>query len=91
MGIEGDYEAIETKPENLADMLKNLADKEYRGVNLTVPLKEEVLPLLCKTSPIATMMGAVNTVTFTEKGYVGHNSPNGDIRIILLDSAGSTV
>jgi shikimate dehydrogenase len=72
--IEGSYEAIDTPPEALEERLKELSDKGYSGVNLTVPLKETVIPLLSSSSQTAQMIGAVNTLTFTPQGYHGDNT-----------------
>src|ERR1700730_1763105 len=38
------------------------------GLNLTVPLKEVILPLLDAVTPEAEQIGAVNTVVFTGDG-----------------------
>ncbi|MFX5049734.1 hypothetical protein ABTC29_18360, partial [Acinetobacter baumannii] len=45
LGLEGSYEALETPLEVLKDHLEEVR-REYRGVNLTIPLKEAALPLL---------------------------------------------
>lgn len=73
-GINGSYEAIETPAEALAETLKKLADAGYRGVNLTVPLKEAVMPLLDEIDPIAQQIGAVNTVVFAKGKMTGYNT-----------------
>jgi shikimate dehydrogenase len=72
--LAGSYEAIETKPEDLAIRLKTLQDAGYAGVNLTVPLKETVLPLLDEITPLAAQMGAVNTVVFKDGKTIGYNT-----------------
>jgi shikimate dehydrogenase len=57
------------------------------GLNLTVPLKEAVLPLLDGLGPEAARIGAVNTVTFTADGRaLGDNT---DGRGFLRAVAGS--
>ncbi|MFX6209417.1 hypothetical protein ABTF46_19040, partial [Acinetobacter baumannii] len=52
LGLEGSYEALETPLEVLKDRLEEVR-REYRGVNLTIPLKEAALPLLDWVSPEA--------------------------------------
>ena len=37
---------------------------EWSGLSLTMPLKQVVLPLLARVSPLARVVGAVNTVTW---------------------------
>ena len=67
-GIDGDYQAIEVKPEALADQLKVMQQQGYRGCNLTIPHKEAVLPLMDELSEEAKAIGAVNTVFMREDG-----------------------
>lgn len=73
-GISGKYEAIDTPPELLAERLSQLNEKGYQGVNLTVPLKQQVLPLLDTISPLAERIGAVNTLTFKDGQLHGENT-----------------
>ena len=44
-----------------------------RGMNVTVPYKEAVIPCLALVDPLAERIGAVNTLRWTEEGYVGYN------------------
>jgi shikimate dehydrogenase len=44
------------------------------GLNLTVPLKEAVIPLLDEVTPEARRIGAVNTVVFAGHRLVGDNT-----------------
>ena len=45
------------------------------GLNVTIPYKEQVLPLLNKLSKNATRIGAVNTIAFSKKGKLkGYNT-----------------
>ncbi len=46
----------------------------FDGLNVTHPLKQAVVPLLDDLAPSARTVGAVNTVLFTERGAVGHNT-----------------
>ncbi len=73
LGLEGSYEALETPLEVLKDRLEEVR-REYRGVNLTIPLKEAALPLLDWVSPEAQAIGAVNTVLSVEGRLLGFNT-----------------
>lgn len=42
--------------------------KRLRGLNVTIPYKEAIIPLLSSTSKTAKKIGAVNTVTVSKKG-----------------------
>jgi shikimate dehydrogenase len=46
----------------------------FRGLNLTIPLKQEALKLVDILTPEARKIGAVNTVTFGKNGMEGHNT-----------------
>jgi shikimate dehydrogenase len=46
-----------------------------KGLNVTIPYKEEVIPLLDKLSKNAEIIGAVNTITVSKKGKTkGYNT-----------------
>lgn len=46
----------------------------FRGLNITYPYKERVVPLLSVPDPQVAAIGAVNTVLFKASGPVGHNT-----------------
>ena len=58
------------------DELRNiLADKQIRGLNVTIPYKRAVMDFLDEIDPQATEVGAVNTVKVHPDGHLsGHNS-----------------
>lgn len=59
--------------DELPYILKNT--KGIKGLNVTIPYKEEVLPLLDKLSKNAKIIGAVNTITVSKKGKLkGYNT-----------------
>ena len=58
----------------LAQLLSNLEDAGYCGINVTVPYKREILTHLDALSDDARAVGAVNTVLFTKDGRIGHNT-----------------
>ena len=53
---------------NLRAALADARRLAMGGLNLTLPLKEAVLPLLDELTPAAARIGAVNTVVFAEGG-----------------------
>lgn len=73
LGLAGSYEALETPQEALGARLEEVR-WGYRGVNLTLPLKEAALPLLDWISPEARAIGAVNTVLSVEGRLFGFNT-----------------
>ncbi|RIH79172.1 Shikimate dehydrogenase (NADP(+)) [Calidithermus terrae] len=73
LGLAGSYAALETPPEALAERMDEVR-RAYRGVNVTVPHKEAVMPYLDRLSPEAEAIGAVNTVVNREGRLEGHNT-----------------
>ncbi len=62
LGLDGRYDALPTPPERLAETVAGLRAAGYRGVNVTIPHKQAVMPLLDELSEAARAIGAVNTV-----------------------------
>ena len=71
LGLSGGSEALRTSPAVLAERLRELAARGLRGVNLTSPLKQVVLPLLQRVSEPARRSRSVNTVGFAPDGWWG--------------------
>ena len=68
------YQKIEVLPDLLPEALPRLADLGYRGLNLTIPHKVDVLPLIDAVDPQAKIMGAVNTLSWENNGWKGYNT-----------------
>jgi shikimate dehydrogenase len=68
------YDKIEVQASELADALPRLAQLGYRGINLTIPHKVEVLPLIDWIDDEAEAMGAVNTLAWDGTGWKGYNT-----------------
>lgn len=49
-------------------------DRGFRGLNITYPYKERVVPLVSSADARIAALGAVNTVLFTPEGPQGHNT-----------------
>ncbi|WP_207432984.1 shikimate dehydrogenase family protein [Sabulibacter ruber] len=50
------------------------AHPNLRGLNVTIPYKEAVIPFLDELEPAAARIGAVNVVKFENGRLIGHNS-----------------
>ncbi len=68
------YGAFELEPRELPEAVKCFREKGFRGINLTVPHKVEVLPLLDAIDPVAEKMGAVNTLFWEGGRLTGFNT-----------------
>ncbi len=74
LGLDGDYGRFPVVPENLGAAIKALPTLGLRGVNVTVPHKQAVIPFLDRLDPLAAKIGAVNTVVVEEGALVGYNT-----------------
>ncbi len=67
-GIDGSYERLPVKPDELAAALRALPERGFAGVNLTVPHKEAAMSVVDEVSPEGQRIGAVNTIFATADG-----------------------
>ena len=58
----------------LKEAVKGAYALNILGMNVTVPYKQEVIPCLQETDPLAKAIGAVNTLVRPEGGYKGFNT-----------------
>ena len=70
LGISGRYEAINTPTKNFKKTIKKLCKEGYKGVNLTLPLKEEALKYLNKKDRIVDFVGATNVLIFSKQNII---------------------
>lgn len=68
--INGTYEAIPVKPKDLNSFVKSLKTNGYQGVNVTIPHKETIMEFCDTLSDVAIRVGAVNTLTVSDKGLI---------------------
>ena len=61
-GIDAVYTHFPSPPERLAEAIAGVRALGVAGVNLTLPHKIAVLPLLDEVTPLARALGAVNTI-----------------------------
>lgn len=73
-GLAGSYERIDVAPEALPAFVARIRAGEFKGGNVTVPLKEAVLPLLDHASDTARAMGAANTLWLEDGRLHGDNT-----------------
>ena len=88
-GLPGRYVLLPVKPERLADALKGLVALGFRGVNVTTPHKQAVMPLLDHVDPMATRIGAVNTIVVEPDGTLRgfNNDGNGFLQSLRDEKA----
>lgn len=71
-GIDASYELMQIHPDDLADGIGTLIN--FKGFNVTIPHKTQIIPFLDKLSDRAELFGSVNTV-FNDNGTkIGYNT-----------------
>ncbi len=75
LGLDWIYLALPTPATHLETVLQALAAVECRGLNVTIPHKQAVAHLCAELSPLASRLGAVNTLLRRpEGGWLGTNT-----------------
>ena len=73
-GLPGAYVPLRVTPADLPLALALLPRMGFVGCNVTIPHKEAVLELATTVTPTARRIGAANTLTFAEGGFVADNT-----------------
>ncbi|HEY5331346.1 MAG TPA: shikimate dehydrogenase [Acidobacteriaceae bacterium] len=67
------YLALQTS--KVEDLFKLVREIPIQGVSITMPLKQDVIPLLERTDPLSAKIGAVNTIFRAQDGkFYGFNT-----------------
>jgi shikimate dehydrogenase len=75
LGLDWVYVPLPVRPEHLPTAVSALPALGFRGVNVTVPHKQAVLPLLDELDSGARALGAVNTIVVEGNGRLtGYNT-----------------
>ena len=73
-GLDYNYTALPVAPEKLAEAVTGLKALNYRGWNVTIPHKTNIMPLLDGIDEDARIIGAVNTVVNDAGRLKGFNT-----------------
>jgi shikimate dehydrogenase len=79
------YYRFEVAPADLPQALAKLHSKKFRGLNLTVPHKVLAVDHLAGIEPAARDVGAVNTLKWSPKGWLGHNTDGYGLAMALRE------
>lgn len=74
IGYDAVYVPFHVLPDALPTAVEAIRILDLLGVNLTVPHKERVCPLLDEIDPQARLIGAVNTVVNRQGRLIGYNT-----------------
>lgn len=81
--LEGDYALYPMEPCDIKQFVLGLLDNNIMGLNVTIPYKSDVIPLLSNISTEAKKIGAVNTILPTSDGLSGYNTDYFGIKSML--------
>ncbi|HKJ77646.1 MAG TPA: shikimate dehydrogenase [Gammaproteobacteria bacterium] len=88
-GQELDYRAILVEKDEFPQAVRHFRDEGGKGLNVTVPFKQQAWELAETRSPEAERAGAVNTLAFREDGAIyGHNTDGIGLLRDLTDNLG---
>lgn len=75
LGLEGDYRATRVEPGSLNRFMESRrADPDWRGCNVTIPHKQQIVALLREVDASAAAVGAVNCVVPGGDKLAGFNT-----------------
>jgi shikimate dehydrogenase len=77
LAIHGEYLLYLIAPGaigELAELARHMHDGEIDGLNVTIPHKQAIIPLLDILTPSAEAIGAVNTLYLNNGKLIGHNT-----------------
>jgi len=83
----GNYSLFPIPPNDLGslnDLLNRVRSGEITGLNVTIPYKQTVLPMLDELSPIVQAIGAANTISMQNGKLTGDNTDSAGFLIDLM-------
>ncbi|MCS7094873.1 MAG: shikimate dehydrogenase [Thaumarchaeota archaeon] len=89
LGLNLRYLTVEVPTaESVGQTLTALHDLGFRGLNVTIPYKEEAARHACKLSGVSELIGAVNVLTRVDDGWEGHNTDHTAVRDAVRERIG---
>ena len=73
-GMDAEYQKIHIKQGMLPEGVQRLKERGFKGFNVTVPHKTDIIPLLDEVDEIAAKVKAVNTVKIEQEKLIGYNT-----------------
>lgn len=74
LGIRAFYHAFEVKADQLAQAVDAVRILQLKGINISIPHKERIIPFLDEVDTEARLIGAVNTVINQDQKLIGYNT-----------------
>ena len=88
LAVDCRYLPYDVHPDLVADFVASLRSDSVRGINVTVPHKESVMPFLDEIDEWAAEAGAVNTIVNRDGRLTGYNTDGYGFLRALRESAG---
>ena len=85
MGLDCVYVPFQVKEEELDRAIDGMRALNIRGLNVTIPHKVAVIPLLDELDPLAEKIGAVNTISNDDGVLKGYNTDASGFLQALLE------
>jgi shikimate dehydrogenase len=86
LGLNSVYVAFDIEPGNIGEATSSIRVMGIKGINITIPHKQTIIPFLDEVSPDAKLTGAVNTVKNENGKLSGFNTDvGGFLRAIRED------
>lgn len=74
IGMDAVYVKMAVEPHELSTFIPLAQQLGIRGLSVTAPLKESILPYIQRIDPQAATVGAVNTLRFEQEGIFGFST-----------------
>ena len=74
LNINGEYKEYGVSKDELKSVFEKLKTDDIKGLNVTIPHKINIIPLLDELTDTAKLVGAVNTITFNNGKSIGDNT-----------------
>lgn len=87
-GMNYFYDKFLVEPSDLKEAFEEFAEKGFRGINVTVPHKPDIISLLDEVDPNALKIGAVNTVVWKDGKSYGYNTDMDGFVMSVQEEAG---
>lgn len=91
LGLNYAYFSFPVKPDLLKDAVSGLRALNFRGVNVTIPYKEKIIPYLDELDSLAEKVGAVNTIVNNDGILKGYNTDVIGLKRMIEEDAGYTL
>ncbi len=85
LGMDYLYVAFRVRKEELSEAIHGIRALGIRGINVTIPHKVDVIPLLDELDPLAERIGAVNTIVNDDGVLKGYNTDATGFQQALLE------